>query len=123
MTDKRERSHIAEAIKVAEGDPKRYGVRSVKVKSRAEAQKVLDNSVRNNILRWKKAGKPGKFVDFMQKRWAPVGAKNDPTGLNKNWGRNVRGALKKRLSKEEYKEWEKRNLVKLSPTAQAMERV
>ena len=116
-------SHVGEAIKVAENDPTRYGVRSVKVKSKEEAQKVLDNSVRNNRLRWEKAGKPGKFVDFMGKRWAPIGAKNDPKGLNKNWPRNVRAALKKRLTKEEYKEWESMNLVKLSPTAEAIARV
>ena len=107
---------------MAEGDPTRYGVRSVKVKSKEEAQRILDNSVRNNRLRWEKAGKPGKFVDFMGKRWAPIGAENDPKGLNVNWARNVREALKKRLTKEEYAEWERQKLVKLSPTAQAIER-
>ena len=78
-------SHIGEAIKVAENDPARFGVRSEKVKSREEAQRILDNSVRNNRLRWEKAGKPGKFVDFMHTKggpwgtgWAPIGAKNDP---------------------------------------------
>jgi len=116
-------SHVGEAIKVAENDPERFGVRSVKVKSRAEAQQVLDNSVRNNRLRWEKAGSPGKFVDFMQKRWAPIGASNDPKGKNKNWSRNVRAALKKRLTKEEYAEWERLNLVSLSPTASAIGRV
>ena len=115
-------SHVGEAIKVAENDPTRYGVRSVKVKSREEAQRILDNSVRNNRLRWEKAGKPGKFVDFMQKRWAPLKAENDPKGLNKNWSGNVRAALRKRLTKEEYAEWERLNLVSLSPTAQAIAR-
>jgi hypothetical protein len=107
---------------VAENDPKRYGVRSVKVKSPEEAQRILDNSIRNNRLRWEKAGSPGRFVDFMQKRWAPIGASNDPEGKNKNWARNVRAALKKRLTKEEYADWERMRLVKLSPTASAIAR-
>ena len=115
-------SHVGEAIKVAEGDPSRFGVRSEKVKSRGEAQRILDNSVRNNRLRWEKAGKPGKFIDFMQKRWAPVGAENDPKGLNRNWSGNVRAALKRKLTKEEYAEWERQNLVKQSPIAEVMKR-
>jgi hypothetical protein len=122
MADKKENSLIAEAIKSAEGDPSRFGVRSVNVKSRGEAQRVLDNSVRNNRLRWEKAGKPGKFVDFMSKRWAPIGASNDPKGLNKNWSGNVRAALKRKLTKEEYEEWKNRNLVELSPVASAIGR-
>lgn len=31
----------------------------------------------------------------MANRWAPVGAKNDPTNLNKNWPGNVRDKLRK----------------------------
>jgi len=116
-------SHVGEAIKVAENDPTgRFGIRSETFKSVKDDQKTLDNSVRNNRKRWEKAGKPGKFVDFMGKRWAPIGAKNDPKNLNKNWPNNVRGALKKRLSTEEYKKWKAENLVKLSPTAEAIRR-
>lgn len=29
------------------------------------------------------------FVEFWGHRWAPVGAANDPRGLNANWIRNV----------------------------------
>lgn len=32
----------------------------------------------------------GDFVAFWGKRWAPVGAANDPHGLNANWATNVR---------------------------------
>jgi len=105
---------IASAVKTAEGDPTRFGVRSEPVKSVASANKILNNSIYNNYVRWVKASKPGKFIDFMQKRWAPIGAKNDPKNLNKNWAKNVRYALKKQLG-EKYKEWEKLNLVFLNP--------
>lgn len=29
------------------------------------------------------------FAEFLAKRWAPVGATNDPKGLNRNWLANV----------------------------------
>lgn len=83
---------ISSAVKVAENNPRNHGVLSVKTDDPA---KVLDNSVYNNFVRWDQAGRPGKFIDFMQKRWAPIGAKNDPKNLNKNWAPNVRGALQK----------------------------
>jgi len=30
-----------------------------------------------------------RFVEFWAHRWAPVGADNDPKGLNANWPKNV----------------------------------
>lgn len=32
-----------------------------------------------------------KDITAIQPHWAPIGAKNDPTGLNKNWAGNVLG--------------------------------
>lgn len=29
------------------------------------------------------------FIDYFARRWAPVGASNDPEGLNANWVKNV----------------------------------
>lgn len=84
---------IADAVKVAEGNPRNHGVLSVPTAGSADASKVLNDSVYNNFVRWTQAGRPGKFVDFMQRRWAPVGVSNDPNNLNKNWGGNVRKAL------------------------------
>lgn len=84
---------ISSAVKVAEGNPRNHGVLSVNTANGADASHVLDNSVYNNFVRWVQAGKPGKFVDFMQQRWAPLGVSNDPSNLNKNWGGNVRKAL------------------------------
>lgn len=39
-----------------------------------------------NRKRWN--GK-GDFIEFLGSRYAPIGADNDPTGLNKNWVSNV----------------------------------
>lgn len=86
---------IAAAVKVAENNPKNNGVLSVPTANAGQASTVLDNSVYNNFVRWDQAGRPGKFVDFMQRRWAPIGVSNDPHNLNKNWAGNVRGALQR----------------------------
>jgi hypothetical protein len=86
---------IAAAVKVAEGNPRNHGVLSVPTANAGEASKVLSNSVYNNFVRWNQAGRPGKFVDFMQQRWAPIGVSNDPNNLNKNWAGNVRKALQR----------------------------
>ena len=32
----------------------------------------------------------GDFISFLQKRYAPIGADNDPRGLNRFWTKNVR---------------------------------
>ena len=45
--------------------------------------------------RWKKAGAKGEFLVSLSKRYCPVGADNDPNGLNKNWLPNLRKRLKR----------------------------
>jgi len=50
----------------------------------------------NTIIHAKKNwdGK-GDFIEFLGSRYCPIGAKNDPTGLNKNWIKNVKYFLTK----------------------------
>jgi len=45
-----------------------------------------------NRVRW--AGK-GDFITFLGNRYCPVGAENDPTGLNNNWIKNVKSWVRK----------------------------
>lgn len=52
-------------------------------------------TVQKNYDRWVKAGSKGDFIVFLGNRYCPVGAKNDPNGLNRNWIKNVT-----RISKE-----------------------
>lgn len=93
-------NNLADAIYVAEGGAKAkhpYGVLSVDVKGAAMARQITVNSIYNNWARWHKAGRPGSqgpydiqaFIQFMARRWAPLGVDNDPTGLNRNWPANV----------------------------------
>lgn len=108
---------LGQAVKFAENNPSNFGVLSVNTENPG---KVLGNSITNNLNRWTNDQtpspwideKPKKFVDFMQKRWAPIGAENDPDHLNENWAPNVRRYLKKKLGEQEYQKWQNLNLVK-----------
>jgi hypothetical protein len=83
-------NRIADAIYRVEGGAKAkapYGILSVKVANAAEARKVCLNTIRNNHTRWIRAGKPGKFLDFLADRYCPKSV--DPIG-NRNWKKNVR---------------------------------
>lgn len=110
------RQLIAQAVKYAENNPRNHGVLSVKT---ANPSATVQESVDNNLMRWANGDypapwvkeKPKKFVDFMQKRWAPIGAENDPNNLNQNWAPNVRYYLKQKLGPELYKQWQDMNLV------------
>ena len=46
-------------------------------------------TVQKNYDRWVEAGKKADFITFLGIRYCPVGAKNDPKGLNKHWITNV----------------------------------
>ena len=80
---------LCNAIYRAEGGSKArvpYGILSVKVKNEADARRICINTIRNNITRWEKAGKPGDYIDFLANRYCPPSA--DPIG-NLNWKKNV----------------------------------
>ena len=47
-------------------------------------------TIKNNRVRWEKLGSKGDFIEHLSKIYAPVGASNDPTGLNENWFKNVK---------------------------------
>jgi len=83
---------IADAIYQAEGGSKTrhpYGILA-KYKHTTPRQACL-NTISHAKKDWN--GK-GDFLEFLQKRYAPLNAKNDPTGLNKNWLKNVQWWLK-----------------------------
>jgi hypothetical protein len=83
---------LASAIRKAENNPN-YGVLSIKCNNEAQCRQICINSINHNISRFKRNRAlkltPEAFIAFMGRRWAPVGVKNDPHGLNKNWTKNV----------------------------------
>lgn len=49
------------------------------------------NTVRNNMRRFKQNPKGHKdFISYLTSIYCPIGASNDPKGLNRNWQKNVR---------------------------------
>ena len=88
------------AIKTAENDEARFGVRSEDVSSPEEANQVLKNSLSKAFDRWMLSGRQMPFIDFFASRWAPIGAKNDPEGLNKNFPKNFRESIRQQLDPE-----------------------
>jgi len=90
---------LCNAIFKAEGGYKAtylYGIRSIKYKDEAEARQICLNTIRNNRKRYAKYGhkKYDTYLEFLASRYCPVGAINDPTGLNKHWLKNVKFFLR-----------------------------
>ena len=48
------------------------------------------NTIAHAEKRWERAGRPSDFVEFLAATYCPVGAANDPSGLNRNWVKNVK---------------------------------
>lgn len=47
-------------------------------------------TIKKNFERYLKSDKKYDFISFMQKEYCPIGAENDPRGLNKYWEGNVK---------------------------------
>lgn len=78
---------LVDAIYRAEGGArakKPFGI-SVPCEGYTACRKICTNTVKNNYKRWVRAGRPGKFLDFLGAKYAPVSAHK----LNKNWVHNV----------------------------------
>lgn len=119
--------YFSKAVEIAENNKRNQGVLSIPTKTPEEALNVQKDSIYNNYVRWlenqqgvlpkwdvpKGANKEDKYTDFMQKRWAPLGVKNDPDNLNKNWAPNVRKVLQSLLTPEQYQYLKQLNIVSL----------
>lgn len=84
------------AIYMAEGGEKSrhpYGIMA-SYKSTTPRQACI-NTVLHKWSNYKKSGLKTPFIDYLASKYAPINAKNDPTGLNRNWVKNVNYYLKK----------------------------
>lgn len=54
-------------------------------------------TVSKNFARWLKANGDDDFLMFLGRKYCPVGADNDPDGLNKHWVGNVRALTERNL--------------------------
>ena len=93
---------MVRAIYHAEGGKnakKPYGILSVPCSTVSSCERVCRNTVRNNIRRWEKAGRPEDYISFLGKRYAPVGSH----ALNRNWIPNVKRLYNKITTKGQQK--------------------
>lgn len=88
------------AIFLAEGGENaqyQYGIRSIKCSTKESCREICFNTVKNNFRRWKNSTDKGNytFLQYLSRRYAPEGVRNDPKGLNYNWQANVNHFLRK----------------------------
>jgi hypothetical protein len=87
--------NILLAIRKAEngGAGFEFGVIAVKGTNLDKQAGWCAATIVKNFQRWKNSGKfeggVKSFISFLGDRYCPIGAENDPTGLNVNWKRNV----------------------------------
>ena len=70
-----------------------FGIRSVGCNGYEECKSVCLRSIKNSLKRWNDAGRQGDFITWFAMRYCPVGAANDPKGLNSNFLKNIRWFL------------------------------
>lgn len=84
----------ANAVHHAEGNDN-YGILSISCTKGEGCRRICKNTVRHNYKRWQRSQSHKPFLLFLQHRYCPVGASNDPTGLNRAWAYNVGYWLRK----------------------------
>ena len=87
---------LADAIYKAEGGNKTkypYGILT-KYKTTTPRQACI-NTIKHALRDW---DGQGDFIEFLGSRYAPIGAENDPRGLNKNWVKNVKYFYEKEVN-------------------------
>ena len=82
---------IVAAIRYAEngGAGKEFGILNPKANTYRKQAGWCAATVQKNWDRWVESGRKVDFITFLGNRYCPVGAENDPNGLNKNWVKNV----------------------------------
>lgn len=90
---------ICEAIYIVEGGArakKPYGVLSIPCNSHESCREVCITTVQNQFTRWQAVEKSrGEFLVSLARRYAPVGAGNDPKNLNQYWLKNLLAVLRR----------------------------
>ena len=83
---------IADAIYHAEGGErakKPFGILSVRCDGYKDCRGIAVNTIRSNFRRWSESRSHEDFLTYLARVYAPETAVNDPTGLNRNWVKNV----------------------------------
>jgi len=89
-----DQERLADAIYKAENSKRYpYGIKSINTHGdKVLARKICLTTINNNLARWQWARQQGDkrgFIAFLGARFCPIGAKDDPRGLNGHWVGNV----------------------------------
>jgi hypothetical protein len=88
-------NQISAAIyKIEGGNHTKYpfGIRSIDTSGNVDKAKIIcQNTIRNNFVRWQKAGKQTDFLTYLGNVYCPQSA--DSVG-NKNWQHNIHAMVK-----------------------------
>jgi len=82
-----EANRLADAIFGAEGVNSKHPYGILKHYKHTGPRQVCLNTIASNYRRW---DGQGDFIEYLSRVYCPVGASNDPHGLNVNWSRNVK---------------------------------
>lgn len=81
---------LANAIYIAEGGANTAHPFGILAKYKhTTARQACINTIKSAIKRYAKQDQSTDFITFLGATYCPVGAYNDPHGLNRNWVRNV----------------------------------
>ena len=87
-------NRLADAIYRIEGGSKTahpYGILA-RYKHTTPRQACI-NTCRHKWQDWLKTGQKKPYLEYLASKYCPVGATNDPAGLNKNWLPNLKRIL------------------------------
>ena len=85
---------LADAVFLAEGGSKAkvpYGIffKGCTKQSPDYCRRIAINTFKSSYKRYLSSNSSLPFISYLASSYAPVGAKNDPSGLNKYWIKNV----------------------------------
>lgn len=90
---------LADAIKRAENsDSHPYGILKAYCLPNdpdGQCRKGCIQTINKRLRMYKSSGSTLDFITYLGTTYCPVGAKNDPTGLNRYWATNVKYFYKK----------------------------
>lgn len=80
---------LAEAIRLAEGIHSKHPYGILKTYRHTSPKQACLNTIYSAYRRYQSDDLGLDFISFLQRSYAPLNVKNDPSGLNVNWIKNV----------------------------------
>ena len=91
-------TRLVDAIRKIEngGRGREYGIMDRRASTPDLQRRWCADTCWKNWIRWQATDKQKPYLVFLRDRYAPLGAENDPNGLNENWLKNLTSILEKK---------------------------